>query len=973
MEKAVIEFIGVVFKMFIRYWAKGKGILGQNMIDIEQFAVQCGLSVWDAKKFSRTIDEFTDLVAEDFIREFGTEIQEEARKQSILAQIQEDVKKIGLDENKVLTKLSTPESLRNAIMEQSKKERELWDEQEVGLYTNCVRYISKAGLDFVSKLPTFTPEALKVVVKRQTEYHQELLDILKDIHSMTTLIKSQDVTYREYEGLYREKLIEKYSKIELIGSGIKDRSVRRYDISSAYVELNCIDGKFSEEIELSEVFGSNKVVWIRGEAGSGKTTFLQWVAVCAAKNEYDKISNIRNTVPIVIGLRSVSWPLNLSQIINKITQPFGNSCPNGWIEELLKSNRAILLFDGLDEISPARRDETYEFLEQIVSQYPHIRVLLTARNSVHDNLDCDYANYEIMPMKMDNIKRFISYWHRSVLRRDAVEKDKKIVALQRNLVQKIVENLSLKTLARNPLLCAMICALNYVNEQQLPNDKMELYDKCCEMLMDGRDSQRKIDSSIYQNLSKLDYSRKRKVLEELAFWMLNSGVSSESRKNVLGFFKHLLKDTSIFDKNAKCSAEIMLNYFVDRSGIIREPEKGIIDYVHKTFMEFLAVKVICRNCAWSLIVKEACNVSWKETILMCFYEMGRENVESILKKLIEKGTAGGDNRYILIASLGASNAVFLAEKGIREEIDNHIRALIPPHDKTIYEIAQAGTYLLPFLNDAEAYSNHERRQCLTLLDYLETEEAIPQIISYIRGIGDEQIKGQALEILCKFGEQAIEEYTVREELIDSLKASADGHTLTLHEDLLNLLGEKKLEQADTKFFAKINDLTLRCGASKESLYEDSTNFLRYLPNCRKVTMMGHIKNLYSLHRFSKITDLTICADSDLSEPMHGLSSLHNLNQVRHLYIQAAMLNYFCNRDLARMEHIETFELHCLDDSFDLDLDFDQLAHLPSLQQMILDVNADLVEKINDMFSNRSVHSNLKIFSLRNGVKITVDR
>lgn len=957
MEKTIIEFIGIVFKMLIRYWAKDKGVLGQNIIDIEQFAAKCGLSVWDAKKFSRTIDEFIDSVAEDFIREFGAEIQEKERKNSIIAQIQEDVKKIGLNEKKVLIELSTPESLRNAIMEQSKKERELWTEQETGLYANCVRYLSKAGLDFVSKLPTFTPEALKVVVERQTEYHKELVDILKDIHSMTALIKSLDVTYREYEGLYREKLIEKYSKIELIGSGINDRAVRRYDISLAYVELSCIDDNINKEIKLSKVFGTNKVVWIRGEAGSGKTTFLQWVAVCAAKNEYDRIDNVRNTVPIVIGLRSVSWPLNLTQIVNKVTQPFGNNCPDGWIGKLLKNNRAILLFDGLDEISPARREETYDFLEQIISRHPHIRVLLTARNSVHDDLDCGYANYEIMPMKTKNIKRFVSYWHRSVLRRDAVENDKTITALQRNLVIKIVENQSLKTLARNPLLCAMICALNYVNGQQLPNDKIELYDKCCEMLMDGRDSQRQIDSSIYQNLSKLDYSRRRKVLEELAFWMMNCGVSSETWKNVLGFFEHLFRDTSIFDKDTKCNAEMLLNYFVDRSGIIREPEKGIIDYVHKTFMEFLAVKSICRNCAWKLIVKEACNANWKETILMCFREMGRENVEDILKELIEKGAVQGDNRYILIASLGATNAMFLSDKEIKEQIDSYIKTLIPPQDKTIYEIAQAGSYLLPFLNDTKEYSDRERRQCLTLLDYLETEEAIPQIMSYLWGFGDEEVKGRALEILCKYEEQAIEEYSVREQLIDILKISTEGHTLFLHTNFLNLLGEKKLEQADAKFIMRINTLTLLCSEDEESLYEDSTDFLRYLPNCHEVTLRGYIKSFDFLNKFNRITDLTICADGDLSEPMCQLSSLHNLDHVKHLYIYAEKLNFFCNSDLERMERIETIEIHCLYDSLDVDLDFDRLACFPTLRQIILEVNKDLEEEISGRMFKRSLHSN----------------
>lgn len=143
-------------------------------------------------------------------------------------------------------------------------------------------------MEFVSKLPNFTPKALEIVIKRQEEYHQELHNILMDIHSMASLIKSVDTTYREYESIYQEKLIDKYSKVELIGSGINNaRNITRYDISSAYVELSCVnEAEYGEEIELYQVFSENNVVWIKGEAGSGKTTFLQWIAVCAAKNEY---------------------------------------------------------------------------------------------------------------------------------------------------------------------------------------------------------------------------------------------------------------------------------------------------------------------------------------------------------------------------------------------------------------------------------------------------------------------------------------------------------------------------------------------------------------------------------------------------------------------------------------------------------------------------------------------------------------
>ena len=945
MEKRVIELLGLVFKMLIRYWARDSEVLSQNIVDVEQFAQQCGLSIWEAKKFNRSIDDFIDTVAEDFIREVGNEIDYEERKKAILSQIINDVKKININKNKLVVALSNPEDLGNVIMFQSQKERETWNDVENGIYTNCVRYISRISIDFVSKLPSFTPEALKIVIRRQEAYHKELNDILADIHSMTSLIKSVEVTYREYERIYREKLIEKYSKIELIGSGLKDRNITRYDISSAYVELNCINEYgYEDEIELSQVFSDNNVVWIKGEAGSGKTTFLQWVAVCAAKNEYQKIENIRNTIPIVIGLRNAEWPLNLQDSANKITGIYGSNCPDGWILELLKKNRAILLFDGLDEISPKKREETYNFIECMVGQYPQIKVLLTARNSVNDNINCDNICYEIMPMKMENIRKFVLYWHRSVLWRDAIIKDEEINCLQYNLIKKIVSNQPLKSLAKNPLLCAMICALNFVNNEQLPNDKMELYEKCCEMLMDARDTQRQIDSSIYGDIPKMDYSRKRKILEEMAYWMMNGGVSSESKQNVTNYLEHLIKDTNILpERNKEYNAEAILNFFIERSGIIREPEEGEIDFIHKTFMEFLAVKAICRNCAWSVLIKEACNVNWKETIIMCFQEMGKENVEYVLKKLMIEGEFKNDDRYILMASLSASNAVFLANNKIKEEIDAKIRTMIPPEYNKIYEIAQAGTYLLPFLKESDEFSDSEKEKCLSLLAYLETEETIPNILSYVSGKGNDNVKMHALNLLSLYENSILEEYNVRDELLNIMISSVAKESLVTYETMINLLCDKELSEKNIKVFTEIKSLRIVCGTSEDNLYMGETEFLWYLKDCETVILNGDIKNIDFLDKFTYIKDLMIETYGDFSEAMQKLMYFKNLVSVKKLYIKAERLDYFCELDLKQMKNLEYFEIHCQDDK--LEIDIDGFKNLPKLKGVLLDFNIYLEEEI----------------------------
>lgn len=146
MEKTIFELIDTVFRILLRCWAKGSKnneLLITNFTDIMQFAEKCGLEYLDAKKFNRTIEDFVDKIASDFIKEFGTQIKEEERKKTILYQIQQDIKKINLNEQMVLSLSNNSNSLQALIMNQSKQERAYWDSAEIGIYTNCVKYISK--------------------------------------------------------------------------------------------------------------------------------------------------------------------------------------------------------------------------------------------------------------------------------------------------------------------------------------------------------------------------------------------------------------------------------------------------------------------------------------------------------------------------------------------------------------------------------------------------------------------------------------------------------------------------------------------------------------------------------------------------------------------------------------------------------------------------------------------------------------
>lgn len=415
-------------------------------------------------------------------------------------------------------------------------------------------------------------------------------------------------------------------------------------------------------------------------------------------------------------------------------------------------------------------------------------------------------------------------------------------------------------------------------------------------------------------------------------------------------------DTNIFNNtNKKINPKLVLNFLIERSGIIREPEDGIIDFVHKTFMEFLAVKTICRNCAWNELIKEACNPNWKETIIMCFHEMGPESVKLVLNAMLEKGKNLMDDRYILIASLCASNAVFLSDNELRLKIDNNIKTVIPPKSEQIIELSQAGNYILPFLKDSEAYTDAERMQCLELMDYIGTDEVIPILLSYLRGNGSNYIKTCALFILSEYNNIALEEFNVRDELLIELENSVKDELLITYESVLNILSNVKLGQQKADFLGNVKKIQVNCGTSNDSLYAGEMNFLRYLQNCSYVELNGNVYQINFLNRFPNIEELLIETKDDLSGAIQELAELKTLNNVKKLIISAGSLNYFCENDIRHMKNLETLEIYCRDEEWELN--FNDLNQFTSLKKLVLGVDYDVYETLEEKIQHLKINNN----------------
>ncbi|PZV09532.1 MAG: hypothetical protein DCF21_19470 [Leptolyngbya sp.] len=114
---------------------------------------------------------------------------------------------------------------------------------------------------------------------------------------------------------------------------------------------------------------------VYGEPGSGKSSYLQSIALRCRAGEY-----LADYVPIFIEIRHYSASVGVATIrtfIDEILADLGASAQQS--EEILSAGRALFLFDGLDEAPEAQRSSIQFMIQEILSDYIDCKFICTSR------------------------------------------------------------------------------------------------------------------------------------------------------------------------------------------------------------------------------------------------------------------------------------------------------------------------------------------------------------------------------------------------------------------------------------------------------------------------------------------------------------------------------------------------------------------------------------------------------------------
>ena len=508
------------------------------------------------------------------------------------------------------------------------------NEAAVHLYGRVLDDCCVCVTQLVVQLGPFQARAAVRMLERLTTVADSLAQVLARVPVTSLDAPAGDRHDDEFRTRYLSHVLDKLDHLELFGVNVH-RYRLRTPLSIAYISL-AVTGtsargprrgfrwdpsRFRQDnaggnasVRAEQALGNADRILLRGDAGSGKTTLLQWIAITAARHGFTgDLEPWNGRTPFLIRLRDyVKQALPPPErFLDKLAATIAGRMPPLWAHRRLTAG-AILLVDGVDEVPESQRREVREWLRGLLREYPDLRVVVTSRPAAASArwLNAEgFTSIVLERMSPADIKALIRHWHDAVRRAgDLPCEPHRLPGYEQRLLVQLDSSAHLQNLAGSPLLCAMLCALNLDRDSNLPRNRMDIYQAAVDMLLHKRDDKR----GVHNELPELTSGDQSLLLQEVAWWLTENGRTELSREEAAKRLEQQLAGI----RHITAPATAVLEHMIQRSGILREPIPDRIDFVHRTFQEYLAAREAADQGRAGALLMHAHLDTWRETIIL---------------------------------------------------------------------------------------------------------------------------------------------------------------------------------------------------------------------------------------------------------------------------------------------------------------------------------------------------------------------
>lgn len=461
-----------------------------------------------------------------------------------------------------------------------------------------------------------------------------------ELSQLGNLPRFEEHVFRES---YCSWLIDQVRDVPLAGvdpQSIAEETRRDLDLAAVYTALMTQTTKEEvrkgvslgfdhehERLSALAVLNQSPRLALLGDPGSGKSTFVNFVALCMAGelsgNAEANLVVLQTPVPdgkrdeeaqpqpwdhgpllpvrVVLRdfvARSLA-PLPHDQRVNgdtlwrfivaelpEVLRDFADR-----FRAILLNQGGLLLLDGLDEVPEAneRRVQVKTAVEQFAAVFRKVRVLVTSRTYAYQRQDWKLRRFSeavLAPFGKAQIRRFVERWYALVGQaRNLTDAEAQRRAAQLN--DAIVGHPRLFELATRPLLLTLMASLHAWRGGILPEQREKLYAEAADLLLERWERQKGIDEPSLTEWLHTDREAIKRLLNELAFTAHHDQPISEDEVADIAQEK-VVNGLMRLNANPDMRPGRLVEYLRDRAGVLVPRGVGVYAFPHRTFQEYFA-------------------------------------------------------------------------------------------------------------------------------------------------------------------------------------------------------------------------------------------------------------------------------------------------------------------------------------------------------------------------------------------------
>lgn len=175
------------------------------------------------------------------------------------------------------------------------------------------------------------------------------------------------------------------------------------ELRSLYTNLYISSGdmKIRDEDVFSKLDSLKRIV-ISGTGGAGKTMMMKYLALSAIDTPSD-------TIPIFVELRNLPDHIaaNFYKTLYGYITPEMDTERYSVFREGMRAGLFTIFFDGLDEVSPDKREQVFRSIRRMTSDFPKVRIIASTRPEIDLRVWEDFQTFSVCGMSLGQAKLLI--------------------------------------------------------------------------------------------------------------------------------------------------------------------------------------------------------------------------------------------------------------------------------------------------------------------------------------------------------------------------------------------------------------------------------------------------------------------------------------------------------------------------------------------------------------------------------------